>query len=73
MTIEVIMTTVGCSKPTVYRYVNDAGLSREIPQDAVEEAVRLYRESELSVANICKQVGISKSTFYRELKKIIES
>lgn len=72
MTVQDIMDTVGVSKPTVYKYVNEAGLSREIPQDAVAEAIRLYRESDLEVSVICERTGISKPTFYRRLKKDIE-
>jgi DNA invertase Pin-like site-specific DNA recombinase len=71
MTVDDICETVGCSKPTLYRYIRMAGLSREIPEDAVTKAIRLYRETDLPVPAICEQTGISKATFYRRLRQEI--
>lgn len=69
VTVENICSILAVSKPTVYQYVKDAGLSRDIAKEAVEEALRLYRESSITVAEICSKTGISKATFYRRLKK----
>lgn len=70
--VEDIMIAVGCSKPTAYKYIKKAELSREIPEDNVQEAIRLYKESDLTVAEICRRTNISKPTFYRRLKKEIQ-
>ncbi|KOO48964.1 helix-turn-helix domain-containing protein [Viridibacillus arvi] len=69
MTIEEIMDTVGCSKPTIYSYVNKAGLSRDIPKETIDTAIDLYINQKMVVPEILKKVGISKATFYRKLKK----
>jgi DNA invertase Pin-like site-specific DNA recombinase len=71
MTVEEIMATVGCSKPTVYKYVHQAGLSREITEEAIEKAIQLYMAGQLTVSEICEKTGMSKPTFYRKLKKYL--
>lgn len=69
LTVDEIIEAVGCSRPTVYRYVNEAGLSRGISEDAVAKALKLYKDTDLKVTEICSMTGISKPTFYRKLKK----
>lgn len=69
VTVDNICSNLAVSKPTVYQYVKDAGLSRDIAKEAVEDALRLYRDTSKTVAEICRATGISKATFYRRLKK----
>lgn len=43
-----------------------------VDRDKVELATRLYQSRELSVAEICKAVGMSKTTFYKYVDRTKE-
>lgn len=71
-TLESICKQVGCSKPTLYRYINKTGLTRATDEQAVSKAIELYRDTLMPVAEICRKTGITKPTFYRWLRKLRE-
>jgi transposase-like protein len=72
--VEDIMKTVGCSRPTVYIHVENAGLkgSRDFTEEQVNEAIQLYIDGQLTMTQIVRETGMSKATIYRRLKKYIE-
>lgn len=72
--LEDIMKAVGCSRPTIYIHVENAGLlgSRDITEEQVNKAIQLYMDGKLSILEITRDTGMSKATFYRKLKKYIE-
>ncbi|MGE6629599.1 helix-turn-helix domain-containing protein [Bacillus sp. NPDC077027] len=68
--IQEILDEVGCSKPTAYNYINQAGLSRSLPVDKLQEVIKRYISNHsISVNDLVKEAGISKATFYRRLKE----
>jgi len=68
--IQDILDEVGCSKPTAYAYINQAGLSRSLPEDKIQEAIKRYiSDPKVSVNELVKEAGVSKATFYRRLKE----
>jgi DNA invertase Pin-like site-specific DNA recombinase len=72
--IDDITEAVGCSRPTMYLHIENAGLKgfRDVSEEEVDKAIQKYLNYELTVIEILRDTGLSKATFYRRLKKYIE-
>jgi DNA invertase Pin-like site-specific DNA recombinase len=51
----------------------NGGRPKSIPDSKFELAKRLYDEGNMTVAEICKQLGFSRSRFYQYLKSVDRS
>lgn len=71
-TLSAISENSGISKPTIMKVLDreHVPLKSDVSKLKKEQAVKLYLEGTVPVAQICQETGVSKATLYRELKKL---
>lgn len=71
MPYKQMIEITGLSHSSIYKIASQAGLTpRNVtPERDIEEAIRLYKETDLTIDQITERTGVCRPTLYRELKR----